>query len=114
MSDQTIDLTPNVEGVVAFARDMLRAAPPGSRDATTARKLLAECGIAVVDQLLPEHRDRVWRRAHHPDGAFSWNDDRGMWHDERYAEADRAAWISQDSMESLSSRGPYIELKTQR
>lgn len=46
MSETTsIDLTPDVTGLIAFARRIQRGAAAGSKDAATAAKILLECGI---------------------------------------------------------------------
>lgn len=40
----TLDLTPNVSGVAAWARTVLAQAPADSPDADVARRILRECG----------------------------------------------------------------------
>ncbi|GAB20271.1 hypothetical protein GOEFS_109_00160 [Gordonia effusa NBRC 100432] len=77
MTKQVIDLTPNVNGVIAFARNMLRTARPGTADERTARKLLAECNVTVADALLTEHRDRAWRGR--SGATWSWDENRQRW-----------------------------------
>lgn len=45
MSNNTIDVTPDSNGVIRWARKLLAEAPEGSGDAQVARKTLAEFGI---------------------------------------------------------------------
>lgn len=42
---ETIDVTPNLAGLAAYARNILLSAPADSNDAAVARTILAQCGI---------------------------------------------------------------------
>lgn len=44
----SIDITPDGEGVARWARKVLNEAPEGSRDAHTARKILAEIAAGEI------------------------------------------------------------------
>ncbi|SLC03481.1 Uncharacterised protein [Mycobacteroides abscessus subsp. massiliense] len=49
MTTSTIDVAPNVAGLVRWARKVLAEAPHGSKDARVAREVLEECGITDLD-----------------------------------------------------------------
>ncbi|WP_158240403.1 hypothetical protein [Mycobacterium hubeiense] len=47
MISETLHLTPDVAGVVAWARKVRAESPLGSNDAAGAQQVLADCGIDV-------------------------------------------------------------------
>ncbi|MGY0497115.1 hypothetical protein ACWZHB_01265 [Nocardia sp. FBN12] len=42
-----IDLTPDVKGLVAFARQVLKESAEGSKSAEAAREILRDCGVTT-------------------------------------------------------------------